>query len=287
MSNILQILPTRPVDPVLQTVLQAVNDTAQALSLRFLVSGALARDLLLTHVYDQPIMRATRDVDLGVYIDNWQEFDQLKQALIDSHAFTVDAQNAHRLNHPNGIPLDLIPFGGVATQAQTITWPPNHDIILNVAGFADAFAACVVLQISPGLRINCCSLPSLAVLKLIAWKDRGLENNKDASDFFLIARSYGPNVNEDLLYDTEQALLAIANGDPELAGAQLLGKDARLQCTSPTTQAVCEIFQTPELLQRITDHLLRLYSNSLGEHAETHIEATLAAFERGFTGETF
>ena len=76
------------------------------------------------------------------------------------------------------------------------------------------------------LAIPVISLPSLAVLKLIAWCDRHTETANDATDFLLIARRYAAAGNLDRLYETEPELLRAVEFDPDLAGAILLGKDA-------------------------------------------------------------
>lgn len=278
----LKVLPHRPIDASLKQILQQVCQATAALNLEFFVGGAMARDILLTHVFDQKLVRATRDVDLGLYVNDWEEFRRLKEQLVQSDHFTEDPDRAQRLKHQTFLPLDLIPFGGVATQDQSIAWPPSHEIVLNVAGFADAFHSSVVVDLGDGLQVKTCSLPCLAVLKLIAWKDRGLENNKDATDFLLISQLYGLAHNEDRLYQTERELLYEADGDPELAGAQLLGKDAAMQCQSDTAKQVIAIFEDKKLIQRLADQLLRAKSGSIQEDGAVRIEKLIAAFIRGF-----
>lgn len=279
----LEVRPDRPVDALLKQILQEVCDVTAALNLEFFVGGAMARDILLTHVFGQRLARATRDVDLGLYVNDWAQFQRLKEQLVGSGRFVEDPAIAQRLYHHSRLPLDLIPFGGVATQDQAIAWPPNHDIVLNVAGFADAWRSSVMVDLGDGLQVKTCSLPALAVLKLIAWKDRGLENNKDATDFLLIARLYGPAQNEDRLYASETELLYAAGGDPELAGAQLLGMDAAMQCQPDTAQQVSDLFADATLRQRLFDQLLRAQSGAIQEHGALVIEKLIDAFIRGFS----
>jgi predicted nucleotidyltransferase len=54
----------------------------------------------------------------------------------------------HRLHfHPQGFEhhykVDLIPFGGIEASPNTIAWPPDMAVMMNVAGFGDALAAAV------------------------------------------------------------------------------------------------------------------------------------------------
>ncbi|WP_194727058.1 hypothetical protein [Noviherbaspirillum malthae] len=41
--------------------------------------------------------------------------------------------------YSNGYPIDIVPFGGVAQKDGQIAWPPEGDVIMNVAGYEEAF----------------------------------------------------------------------------------------------------------------------------------------------------
>src|SRR5260370_39420736 len=136
----------------------------------------------------------------------------------------------HRLflKTPQGttkIPIDLIPFGGVA-EGDTIAWPPDRDTVMTVAGFEDALAASVQVQVNATLSLPVVSLAALAILKLFAWQDRKT-NDKDALDLYRVISTYADAGNTDRLYDSEISLLELLNYDLELAGAALAGRDAR------------------------------------------------------------
>jgi predicted nucleotidyltransferase len=77
--------------------------------------------------------------------------------------------------------VDLIPFGGIETSPGIIMWPPDMAIMMNVAGFGDALAAAVNVEVSPGMEIKVASLPGIAILKIFAWADRGHQNPKEAN----------------------------------------------------------------------------------------------------------
>lgn len=55
--------------------------------------------------------------------------------------------------------VDLIPFGGLETEANMIAWPPDMSVIMNVAGCRDAHVAAMPVEIEPGLIISLASLP--------------------------------------------------------------------------------------------------------------------------------
>ena len=158
----------------------------------YILVGATARDLLLYHVFEIPAMRATQDVDFAIAVENWEIFQKLRTALLATDHFET-GRVEHRLlfKAPNGkpeIPIDLIPFGGVA-EDDTIVWPPERDTVMTVAGFEDALAASVRVQVDPMFSLPVVSLAGLAILKVFAWQDRKT-NDKDALDLHRVIATY-------------------------------------------------------------------------------------------------
>ena len=81
----------------------------------FMLAGAQARDVLLTHAYGIDTRRATEDVDLAFLVANWNEFDLLRARLIDSGRFIGTTTASYKLRHTGigAARVDLIPFAGV------------------------------------------------------------------------------------------------------------------------------------------------------------------------------
>lgn len=279
--------PDRPVDPLLLDILRRVDVAARELGIDYFVGGALARDLILHHVFGKETGRATRDVDLGIYIDAWLMLDALKTKLVGEGGFSIQPKFAHRLIYQAredrfGIPLDLLPFGGVESLDGTIAWPPGMEVVMNVAGFAEARLSALRVEVAEGCVVPVASLPSLAVLKLVAWRDRHLETAKDATDFLLIARYYHEAGNLDRLYETETAFLEASDFDPEIAGAMLLGKDAAAVCLASTRRTVADMLITPQSRQRLIDQLLRAALLSSDDADSSRVSRYIDAFQAGF-----
>ena len=195
---------------------------------RPLLVGAMARDLLLHYAHSVPIARATEDVDLAFALANWNEFDFLRTALIDSQAF-APTRLAHRLLYADYLPIDLIPFGGIETRDGSITWPAD-ETEMRVLGFREAHETAIEFILPASQRISTVSLPMLAVLKLLAWSERHLAApRKDATDFFLILRNYLSEENSARLYEEAAHLLEAEDFDYEAAGGWLAGHDAANQ----------------------------------------------------------
>ena len=149
--------PSRPIDPAIVAVLRAVHAAAHAQRLDFFIAGALARDIWLDYIYQVPVARLTRDIDVGIQVSSWSEFEGLRERLISDAAFTPDAHRMHRLFMPSsGVPLDIVPFGGVEDSERRIAWPPEGETVMSLLGFAEAFRAAPLLS----LRHNClCGSP--------------------------------------------------------------------------------------------------------------------------------
>jgi predicted nucleotidyltransferase len=211
----------RPVPESTLHVLAVVDRVATEQECPYLVVGATARDLLLFHVFGIPTIRATGDVDFAIAVESWDKFMRMRNALLATEEF-VPAKVEHRLCFKEAdIPIDLIPFGGVA-KGDTIAWPTAKDTVMTVSGFEDAMATSIQVQVSPALTLPVVSLAALAVLKIFAWKDRKT-TDKDAVDLYRVISTYADVGNEDRLYDPDSPHMEKFNYDLELAGAALAG----------------------------------------------------------------
>lgn len=247
----------RPLDPLTIHILSAVNRAATELEIPYLVVGATARDLLLFHVFKIPVTRATADVDFAMAVDSWERFRQLRTALLAGGDFR-ETKVEHRiyleaLLGTEEIPVDLIPFGGVA-ESGLIHWPPGRETVMTVAGFEDALQAAVRVQIADKLIIPVASLAGLAMLKIFAWFDRQT-TDKDALDLYRIITTYADAGNSDRLYGEEIRFLEQANYDLELAGAALLGFDTRQLCSAETLAKIRSLLNTGNSAEKLAERI--------------------------------
>ncbi len=201
-----------------------------------LLVGALARDLLLHYGYGLQVERATTDVDLAFAVADWDAFSAVRGTLLASGLFETDRNAAHRLRHTRFGWVDLIPFGAVERDDGTIAWPPAGDEVMAVIGYAEAAATALTVAL-PGKRIaQVVTVPMLAVLKVLAWKDRHrYTQGKDAADLFLLLRRYLEAGNLARLHDEfPQAITERFDFEP--TGAWLLGRDARAALQEHSTR---------------------------------------------------
>jgi predicted nucleotidyltransferase len=139
--------------------------------------------------------------------------------------------------------LIIVPFGSVAIKDKRISWPPEHEIVMSVVGFEEAYRSSMLIRLSsdPALEIRLPTLPGLALMKIISWEDRYPERKKDAEDLLFIMNNYEQAGNFDRLYDHEQELLKEENFDTQLAGIRLLGRDMAIIADHSTTKMVRNI----------------------------------------------
>lgn len=237
--------PDRPVEPLPLAVIGEIHRAANKLGVPVFVVGAVARIILLENIHGLNAGRATTDVDFAFALDNWEQFDALKKTLLENTRFSASEQVSHRLYYrapglEHAYKVDLIPFGGVEKSPNTIAWPPDMAIMMNVAGFSDAFKAAVSVELGSGIKATVASLPGIVTLKLFAWADRRQENAKDAVDIVTLLRTYHDAGNDHRIYDeaSVRAVLEAVGYDPDLTGAWLLGNDVRTMASESTSMAL-------------------------------------------------
>jgi predicted nucleotidyltransferase len=171
------------IDSGILEAIRRIDQIARVHDTRYFLTGAMAREIVLRHVFGRPAGRLTLDVDFGISVSGWDHFQKLKTLLVEQAGFTPDPRQFQRLRYKaaSAVIADLIPFGGVERSDRTIAWPPDEDIVMRVAGFDDGLASSVQVRIDKDLVIPVVSIPVLLVLKLFAWADRKHER-RDAPD---------------------------------------------------------------------------------------------------------
>ncbi len=211
----------------LTEIFQAIAGVADSLAIPFFVIGATARDIVFECGYGIKPSRATRDVDLGVKVADWQQFQKLSKGLIGTGKFRPSS-STQRFFYQSGIPVDIVPFGPISGSNTSISWPPKQETEMTVAGFEESNAHALTVRLSnqPLVEIPFASPAGWSLLKIFSWNDRvGTDKIKDAQDLSLILRHYAEAGNESRLYGQEAGLLEEEGFDLERAGARLLGRD--------------------------------------------------------------
>lgn len=229
-------------------VLTEVVRAAADLGLEVLVIGAVARDILIRGLLGARPERATKDVDVAVAVADWSAYDRLTSSLPrsggPSHRFVV-----------HGFDVDIIPFGGIESPRRTITWPDQK--AMDVHGFAEAHRRAVAVKLPGGLEVRVASLAAQSALKILAWRDRRHEDDKDAIDLrtILAAASQGSNLEE--LYEHHPDVLERFDYDPLLAGAARLGADAAALLDPDSQEIVASLLAHDDVLEALAARMGR------------------------------
>lgn len=122
---------------------------------------------------------------------------------------------------------------------------------MSVAGYSEALASAVRVEVELGLVVRVASLPGLAILKLVAWADRGTRDPRDAIDLATLLHRYAAAGNEDRLYGPELGALEAVNYDLDLAGPRLLGLDAARIAAAATRREILALLDDPARMDRL------------------------------------
>ena len=201
---------TGTIDKKIVTLLSDIDTVALDLKLAFFIIGATARDILLQHAHGIYTTRATLDVDIGVFVSDWEQFRTLKEALVHTGKFSFTRQT-QRLLFDHELLLDIVPFGGITEENDSISWPPEYDIKMSVAGFQECYqhAVSVRVRAKPDLLVKVVSLAGLAILKLVSWNDNIERRGKDAVDLFFIMKNYIAAGNMDRFFEENDILKGV------------------------------------------------------------------------------
>ena len=257
----------------LARVASALQAIAAPAGIEFFLMGAAARDLLLRHAYNIEPRRLTEDIDFSVMVDDWSAFESLRSSLVASPHFSPRPGPAtHRLRHSSGLPIDIVPFGGIERADRTIAWPPDHTEVFDCFGAREALAGAITAVLPEGVRLPVASIPALTLLKVTAWKDRKRTHpGRDAPDLLLFMRSYLDCGNLERATSEHPDLFTGDDFDYTVASARLLARDVAIFLDAEGVHRVLRI-----LLAEADEESALLLAHQSGmdlEHARRLAEA--------------
>jgi predicted nucleotidyltransferase len=223
-----------------------------------MVTGAAGRRLLLESVYGLPAGRATEDIDLGVMVASWEQYQTLVARICQDTAFQPDHKQRQRLRYRHEGLLDLVPFGGIENKDRMIRWPPDDDFAMSVMGFSEVRAQAIEMDVD-GLVVPVVSPAGLVLLKLVAWKQRRhIQPRKDAADIAYVLRHFSAVVTTEVMFEKHLAAIEGADYDMEVAACRVLGQE----------MAVMAATDSLAFIKQLLDDELRDDGMSYGDYVE-------------------
>ena len=271
------------IDQAVVEAVAVVSVAAERHAIPFLIVGAAARDFLLEHACGISSGRATEDVDFGVRVNSWEDYEALA-AELETGGCTRDRKMRHRFKAPNSLLVDLVPFGTIAGPGQQIIWPPENDRRMSVEGFESAMNNSVelLLRSDPRLVVRTASLPGLALLKILSWHDSSPKRAKDGYDFYIIMNTYMETPNVDRLTTDARDLVVEPIPPLQEIGARLLGRDMAGICDPGTATWVVEILHREQSEEGPLQLLPALMDAAGASTNADEVLSLLRAVERGF-----
>jgi predicted nucleotidyltransferase len=243
MNNILRDISGK-IDPEIITILRSITDVANELGIPFFVVGAFARDVMFEHIHGIPTARATRDIDIGVEVASWEAFEVLTGTLVTREHFMATRQPYRFEAKPSLTLVDIVPYGAISDETMQISWPPDHERVMSMLGFEEAYRTALTVRLSkePSLDVLVPSMAALTLLKIISWDDAYPRRSRDAIDLFFMLHNCSKAQDMQVkLYESYRHLLEQESFDPDLAAVRLLGQEMSQIGSMETRHAVQDI----------------------------------------------
>ena len=252
---------SNPISEKREQTLFRVATLAERLGVPALLCGAFARDVLFWHMHGIHTNRETMDVDICVQVQDWAAFGCLGEGLRQNGFKNPYEEHPEKFeDEETGQELDLLPFGELAEDGKTIVWPQDNSR-WSVVGLQEAFDHALHLEIKGDgqvRQLSLVSVPALVMLKIVAVHDRPEDRyKKDGTDIGFVIENYLGAGNKDRLKtQPNDDIMAIADGDLDMATAVLLGRDMAALVGAVTRDYILELLDSEVTSQRRC-HLVR------------------------------
>lgn len=237
----------------IKSFFESLNAACKVCQVSYFVVGAFARDLVLEQLFDQPTGIATRDIDIAIRIDSWENYRQIIDYLKKNYQFK-NSQNINEYISPEGVYTDIIPYGEIEDK-RSIHFPPDFEQEMNMLGFSEVFDSALTIILDQSVDLKVASLEGITILKLIAWMDRQPDSvsQKHVRDIGLIFKAYyDAKIGEFAIEFSD--LLDEDDFDVSVCGAKALGR--RLQ------QLSAESTDLKHTLEQIFKKIIKEEDNS-------------------------
>ncbi|UKJ07283.1 nucleotidyl transferase AbiEii/AbiGii toxin family protein [Solitalea lacus] len=214
----------------LKHIFDILEKAFESLGIDYYLIGALARQVW----YEKADVnfRTTKDVDYAALIGSHEEYDRVKEYLITNEGFTEHRGNAFVLISPDGIQVDILPFGEIENGG-SVDIRGTGMTSIRVDGMKEVYkAGTEIVEFETGNVFKVATLPSIALLKFIAYDDRPEQRQKDVLDITNLLKHFF-NLNSELIYNDHNDLFdEEKDRSLENISAIVIGREMRKIATS-------------------------------------------------------
>ncbi|GAA3985035.1 nucleotidyl transferase AbiEii/AbiGii toxin family protein [Hymenobacter antarcticus] len=203
----------------------------------FYIIGAVARDIWLSQIHEEPIQRMTKDLDLAVLVNDETQYEALLVWLTEKESFVRTGHSAFCLLYQppsdvNSVTVDLMPFGAIADEAGDVYFSGRGMERISTVGYEAVLSGAATMTTPAGQQWQVVTLPGLVTLKLIAWQDRPEKRGKDALDVRSLLQRYF-DLEQDAIYASHHDLFDENDtADPglflQLVATRVLGRQLQV-----------------------------------------------------------
>jgi len=215
----------------LKDVFDAVEEAFNATGTDYYIIGAVARDIWYSR--GSKTMRQTKDVDFAVLVGSQENYEAVKQYLKENKNFVDTRGNSFVMLTPSGVQVDILPFGEIEID-DGVSIAGGGLTSIKVNGFMEVYqSGTEEVEMETGHNFKIATLPSIVLLKLIAFDDRPEKRSKDARDIANII-SHFFDLQADLIYEKHTDLFADEANDQSLEeiAATVIGREIKKICVS-------------------------------------------------------
>lgn len=207
----------------LKPLFKALERGFNLLEIDFYLVGAIARDTWFAHHGVRPL--GTKDVDFAVYIPSKENYEKLREYLRDKEGFQTSSQNQFVIFSPEGLEVDLLPFGEIEVEGKVMIEGKSLTQIA-VNGFREVYEnGTDEVEFENDQVFKVCTLPGIVILKLIAYDDRPEIRLNDIKDITLILKHYF-DIETETIYEQHNDLFE-DDRDTSLIAARVLGRQMK------------------------------------------------------------
>ncbi len=187
----------------------------------YYIIGATAKNIW--YEKNDKIGRVTKDIDFAVFVNSNNQFKELKRILANKNGYVDIKDNEFAMLSSNGTQIDILPFGEIEVlDGVTIENGIGlHQIKVN--GFKEIADTGLAEHEQDGNRFKIATLPSIVLLKFIAYDDRPEFRMKDIQDIADIINIYF-EIETDIFYDEHHDLLERIDEGHGIIASRVIGR---------------------------------------------------------------
>lgn len=212
----------------LKEVFDSLEEAFHEKQIDFYLIGASARNVWYER--GSKSFRTTKDLDFAVFISSREDYEAVRSYLIEHKGFRRTKGNSFIMISPTDLEVDILPFGEIDIDDEVKLTGTG---LTSINGFIEVYqSGTEEVALKTGHNFKIATLPSIVLLKLIAYDDRPEIRFKDARDIINIITHYF-ELEAQMIYE-EHADLFAEDSNLGIVAATVIGREIKKIATGNT-----------------------------------------------------